>query len=79
MVQGPDGRHVMIAMSWTDYASSAGAEPDLSPPLLAIEGLRQIVRLIKGMRREGCYPAEDAPAKLAGPLPKPMLSDKQKI
>jgi len=79
MVQRPDGRHVMIAMSWTDYAGCAGDEPDLSPPLLAIEGLGQIVCLIEGMRREGRYPAEDTLGKLAGPRPKPMLRDKQKI
>jgi hypothetical protein len=59
MVQRPDGRHVMVAMSWTDYAGAAEAEPELSLPLLAIEGLRQAARLIEGLRRDG----RDAPAE----------------
>jgi len=53
LVQGPDGRHVKVAMSWTDYARS----PDdpvrsSSPPLLDVGGLRQIVRLMERIRAE---------------------------
>ncbi len=79
MVQRPDGRHVMVAMSWTDYASSPHNEPHLSPPLLELEGLCQVVGLIEGMRREGRYPAHNNRSKLASALPEPMLNDKQKV
>ncbi len=76
MVQRPDGRHVMVAMSWTDYAGSEDKEPGLEPPLLEIEGLNQVVVLIEGMRREGHYPAKDDCSELAAPLPKAMLNEK---
>ena len=53
LVQRPDGRHVMVAMSWTDYASSPGdASRACPPPLLDGGGLRQAVRLIERMRAE---------------------------
>ena len=82
MVQRPDGRHVMVAMSWTDYAGSPEKETCISPPpLLALDGLRQVVRLIEGMRREGRYPAPDGLSGVAGSSSKSMLnvSNKQKI
>jgi len=50
LVQRPDGRHVFVAMSWTDYASSSEAVvPTSSPPLLDVGGLRQVARLIERM------------------------------
>jgi hypothetical protein len=53
LVQRPDGRHVVVAMSWTDYASSPADKPGASPPpLLDVSGLRQIVRLIDRIRQE---------------------------
>lgn len=51
LVQRPDGRHVRVAMSWTDYARSPGDEPRASPPpLLAVVGLQQVVRLMERIR-----------------------------
>jgi hypothetical protein len=62
MVQRPDGRHVMVAMSWTDYARSPGEEPLISPPpLLDVGGLCQAAQLIERIRQEGRYPSEDDP------------------
>lgn len=53
LVQRPDGRHVMVAMSWTDYASSP---PDKArvcpPPLLDVSGLRQMLGVIDRIRQE---------------------------
>jgi hypothetical protein len=57
LVQRPDGRHVMVAMSWTDYAGSPGDKPRASPPpLLDVSGLGQIVRLIDRIRQEKRIP-----------------------
>ena len=53
LVQRPDGRHVVVAMSWTDYAGTPGDKPRaLPPPLLDVNGLRQVVRLIDRMNQE---------------------------
>ncbi len=53
LVQRPDGRHVMVAMSWTDYASSASDKPRATPPpLLDVNGLRQIVELIERIHQK---------------------------
>jgi hypothetical protein len=53
LVQGPDGRHVKVAMSWTDYARSPDDPGRASPPpLLEVGGLRQIVRLMDRIRAE---------------------------
>ena len=54
IVRLPDGLHVAIAMSGTDYAGAP--DPDLPvnvPPLLAIEGLRQVAQFIDHLRPEG--------------------------
>lgn len=57
LVQRPDGRRVMVAMSWTDYAGTPGDKPRASPsPLLDVSGLRQIVRLIDRIRQEKSTP-----------------------
>jgi len=51
LVERSDGRHVFVAMSWTDYASSSEvAVPTSPPPLLDVGGLRQAVRLIDRIR-----------------------------
>ena len=53
LIQRPDGRHVMVAMSWTDYASSPSDKARASPPpLLDVSGLRQIVRLIDRLQEK---------------------------
>jgi hypothetical protein len=53
LVQGPDGRHARVAMSWTDYARSLDDPVQASPPpLLDVGGLRQIVRLMERIRAE---------------------------
>jgi hypothetical protein len=53
LVQGAAGRHVKVAMSWTDYARSADDPVRASPPpLLDVGGLRQIVRLTDRIRAE---------------------------
>ena len=73
MVKGPDSRHVLVAMSWTDYAGSLGQEPDISPSLLEIEGLRQAARFMEGLRRDERYPPPEKRRQVADHLPKPML------
>ena len=51
LVQRPDGRHVLVAMSWTDYAGSAETvTPVGPPPLLDVGGLHQVARLIERIR-----------------------------
>jgi hypothetical protein len=71
----------MVAMSWTDYAGSLEKERCVSPPLLALDGLHQVVQFIEGMRREGRYPTPDDLSRVAGSCSKSMLnvSNKQKI
>ena len=60
VVQYPDGLHVVIAMSWTDYASPQDFDPPSTPPhLLDSNGLCRVVQLIDRIRREGRYPAPD--------------------
>jgi hypothetical protein len=75
LVQRPDGRHVLVAMSWTDYAGSSEKERCISPPpLLELDGLRQVVQFIEGMRREGRYPAPDDLPGVAGSSSESMLN-----
>ncbi|MCP4537506.1 MAG: hypothetical protein GY832_10200 [Chloroflexi bacterium] len=58
-VQFPDGLHVVVAMSWTDYVAPQGFGSSLAPPhLLDFSGLRQTVRLVARMRQEGRYPID---------------------
>ena len=57
LVQRPDGRHVIVAMSWTDYASPPGDKLRASPPhLLDVSGLRQMACLIDRIRQEKSPP-----------------------
>ena len=63
-VQLPDGLRVIVAMSWTDYATPGDFNPPPTPPhLLDLDGLRQTVQLIDRMRQEGRYPATDSGGK----------------
>ena len=56
----PDGLHVVVSMSWTDYATPQGCASPSSPPhLLDFDGLRQAIQLIDRIRQEGRYPALD--------------------
>ena len=53
----PDGTHSVVAMSSTDYVPTTPgvdlhAEP---PPLLDLEGLRQVVQFIDRLRQAGRY------------------------
>jgi hypothetical protein len=54
IVRLPDGSHAAIAMSGTDYAQLPPlAASSGSPPLLALDGLRQAVQFIARLQREG--------------------------
>lgn len=55
IVQLSDGTHTALAMSSTDYAGApAAAPPGDATPLLVLEGLRQVVRLIERCRERAC-------------------------
>lgn len=55
IIRGPGGQHRAIAASWTDYAG--GDQPMVSPPpLLDLEGLRQIAQLMVAYRQAGRLP-----------------------
>ena len=57
VVRLPDGLHVAIAMSWTDYAASSDPDRPFAPPhLLDFDGLCQAVQLIDHIRQEGRRP-----------------------
>jgi hypothetical protein len=52
IVRLPDGLHVAIAMSWTDYALPTGCIPPPTPThLLDFPGLRQAAQLIEHIRQ----------------------------
>ena len=59
LVQLSDGRHVVIAMSWTDYANVGDEETPFTsaPPLLDMDGLRQVAQLIAQLGEAGRHPA----------------------
>jgi hypothetical protein len=58
----PDGTHAAVALASTDYATAASALPPstTAAPLLALDGLRQIVRFIDHLRQEGRIPPPKA-------------------
>ena len=61
IVQLPDGTHTALAMSSTDYAGTPAAAPPGDPtPLLALEGLRQVVRLVERCRQQKRGPTSPA-------------------
>jgi Family of unknown function (DUF5372) len=58
IVQLADGTHTALAMSSTDYAGAPVATPPGdATPLLALEGLRQVVRLIERCRSRRVTPS----------------------
>ena len=60
IVRLPSGIHATIAMSWTNYATSSDSDPpSVSPHLLDVNGLRQIVQLIDQIRQKGCCPTPE--------------------
>jgi hypothetical protein len=54
-----DGYHGAIAASWTSYASSAEALSTEQPPLLDLEGLHQLARLVEQLQERGRPSLED--------------------
>ena len=65
IVQLPDGTHAALAMSSTDYAGApVAAPPEDATPLLALEGLRQVVRLVERCRQRACGPTPSATSML---------------
>ena len=45
-----DGNHGAIAASWTTYASAPDALPAEKPPLLDLEGLCQLARVVEQLQ-----------------------------
>jgi len=61
IVQLPDGTHAALAMSSTDYAGAPpAAHGGAATPLLALEGLRQVARLVERCRQRACGPTPPA-------------------
>ena len=54
-----DGYHGAIAASWTTYASAPGALPAEKPPLLDLEGLHLLVRLVEQLQERSRPSLED--------------------
>ena len=47
IIRLPDGLYAAISASWTDYAGPSSQPPTDPPPLLNLEGLRDIAELIQ--------------------------------
>ena len=45
-----DGYHGAIAASWTTYASASDALPGEKPPVLDLEGLCQLARVVEHLQ-----------------------------
>jgi hypothetical protein len=70
IIRLPNGNHTAVAMSLTDYAPTPALDPSSGPPpLLALEGLRQVVKFIDRLRQEGRDPVGAAQGSC--PLPDP--------
>jgi len=54
-----DGYHGAIAASWTTYASTAEALSTERPPLLDLEGLHQLARLVEQLQERSRPSRED--------------------
>jgi hypothetical protein len=54
-----DGYHGAIAASWTTYASASGALAAEKPPLLDLEGLQLLARLVKQLQERSRPSLED--------------------
>ena len=60
IVRLPDGRHAAIARSWTaETLPPGGDEPSTVPPLLDVDGLRQLVVIIARIRAAPRVPVAD--------------------
>jgi hypothetical protein len=54
IVRLPNGLHVAVAMSWTDYAALPALNTPSEPThLLAIDGLRRAADLVARLRQDG--------------------------
>jgi hypothetical protein len=62
IVRLPDGTHAAVALRSTDFASSSSSAEPLAaePPLLALEGLRQLAQGLNGFRQQGRLPPPSA-------------------
>lgn len=54
-----DGYHGAIAASWTTYASAPDALPAEKPPLLDLEGLYQLARVVEQLQKRSRPSPED--------------------
>jgi hypothetical protein len=54
-----DGYHGAIAASWTSYASATETFPSEQPPLLDLEGLCQLTRLVEQLEQRRHLSGED--------------------
>ena len=54
-----DGYHGAIAASWTTYASASGALPAEKPPVLDLEGLCQLARVVEQLQERSHASGED--------------------
>jgi Family of unknown function (DUF5372) len=60
IVRLPDGRHAAVARNWTaETLPPVGDEPSIVPPLLAVDGLRQLVVIIARIRAAPRVPVAD--------------------
>jgi len=58
VVRLPDGTHAAIAMHLTDYAGASTPQPaPVSPHLLDLAGLRQVVQLLQTIRQDRRWPS----------------------
>ena len=58
IVRLPDGTHTALATSSTDYAGAPAEAPPSDPAsLLALDGLRRVVRLVERCRQQARGPA----------------------
>jgi hypothetical protein len=56
IVRVPDGSHVAVALSDTDYAADSAASLPAASHLLDLQGLRQMAQRINGLRHQGRFP-----------------------
>jgi Family of unknown function (DUF5372) len=53
IVRTRDGLHFALAMDWTDYRAPSTTTPALpAPPLLAVDGLRQLAQYVAHVRAD---------------------------
>jgi Family of unknown function (DUF5372) len=57
VIRLPDGSHAAVALSWTSEGGAPAEALATHPlPLLDLTGLRQAVRLLEHLRRQGRFP-----------------------